>query len=73
MDHGKAVVVYLDFSKAFESVSHSIHLEKLAACGQDRYIFCWVNNWLEAWAQRVVVHGVKFSWHQSQVVLSSGQ
>jgi len=36
VDEGKAVeVIYLDFSKAFDTVSHSIHLEKLAAHGLD--------------------------------------
>ncbi|GAB0181455.1 mitochondrial enolase superfamily member 1 [Grus japonensis] len=56
VDEGEAVdVVYLDFSKAFDTVSHSILLEKLAAHGLDRCMLCWVKNWLDGWAQRVVV------------------
>ena len=63
VDEGKAVdVVYLDFSKAFDTVSHSILLEKLAAHGLDRHTLHWVKNWLDGWAQRVVVKGVKSSW-----------
>ncbi|PKU48703.1 rna-directed dna polymerase from mobile element jockey-like [Limosa lapponica baueri] len=42
VDEGKAVdVVYLDFSKAFDTVSHSILLEKLAAHGLDGNTLCW--------------------------------
>ncbi|KAK4811615.1 hypothetical protein QYF61_017006 [Mycteria americana] len=60
---GKAVdVVYLDFSKAFETVSHSILLEKLAAHGLDGCTLRWVKNWLHGRAQRVVVNGVYSSW-----------
>ena len=45
VDEGKAVeVVYLDFSKAFDTVSHSILLQKLAVCGLDRYTLGWVRN-----------------------------
>ncbi|PKU45340.1 rna-directed dna polymerase from mobile element jockey-like [Limosa lapponica baueri] len=63
VDEGKAMdVVYLDFSKAFDTVSHSILLEKLAARGLDGSTLCWVKNWLEGRAQRVVVNGVKSSW-----------
>ncbi|KAK4818148.1 hypothetical protein QYF61_007296 [Mycteria americana] len=63
MDEGKAVdVVYLDFSKAFDTVSDSILLEKLAAHGLDKCTLRWVKNWLDGWAQRVVVNGVYSSW-----------
>ncbi|KAK4816543.1 hypothetical protein QYF61_017744 [Mycteria americana] len=63
MDEGKAVdVVYLDFSKAFDTVSHSILLEKLAAHGLDGCTLRWVKNWLDGQAQRVVVNGVYSGW-----------
>ena len=48
VDEGKAVdVVYLDFSKAFDTISHSILPEKLAAHGLDGRTLCWVKNWLD--------------------------
>jgi len=60
---GKAVdVIYLDFVKAFDSVSHSTRLEKLAAHGLDRCSLCWVKNWLDGQAQGVVVNGVRSCW-----------
>jgi len=63
VDEGKAVdVIYLDFSKAFGTVSNSILLEKMAAHGLDRCILLWLKNWLDGRAQRVVVNGVKSSW-----------
>ncbi|RMC15503.1 hypothetical protein DUI87_07695 [Hirundo rustica rustica] len=63
VDAGKAVdVVYLDFSKAFDTVSHSILLDKLAAHGLDRSTLRWVRNWLDGRAQRVMVNGAASSW-----------
>ena len=45
VDEGKAVdVVYLAFSKACDSFSHSILLEKMAAHGLDGYTLRWVKN-----------------------------
>jgi len=48
-DEGKAVdVVFLHFSKAFDTVPHSILLDKLSSCGMSRYTLCWVKNWLNS-------------------------
>jgi len=62
-DEGKAVDgVYLDFSKAFDTVPHSILVEKLAAHGLDGRMLRWVKHWLDGQAHRVVLNGVKSSW-----------
>jgi len=48
VDERKAVyLTYLDFTKAFDSVPHSILLEKLAARGLDGCTLRWVKNWLD--------------------------
>ncbi|RMC10397.1 hypothetical protein DUI87_13201 [Hirundo rustica rustica] len=63
VDAGRAVdVVCLDFSKAFDTVSHSTLLDKLATRSLDRSSLCWVRNWLYGRAQRVVVNGAASSW-----------
>jgi len=63
VDEGKAVdVIYLDCSKAFDTVPHSILLEKLAAHVLDGCTLRWVKNRLNGRAQRVVVNAVKSSW-----------
>jgi len=63
VDEGKAVdVVYLDLSKAFDAVSHSILPEKPAAHDLDGCTLCYVKNWPNGQVQRVVVNGVKSSW-----------
>ena len=63
MDEGKAVdVIYLDFSKGFDTVSCSILLKKLAPHGLDWRTLRWVRNWLDSHAQSVVVNRVKSSW-----------
>jgi len=63
VDEGKAVdIIYLDFSKAFNTVFHNIFLENVAAHTLDRYALCRVKYWLDGQAQRVVVSGVQSSW-----------
>ncbi|GAB0210316.1 mitochondrial enolase superfamily member 1 [Grus japonensis] len=67
VDEGKAVdVVFLDFSKAFDTVPYSILLHKLSNCGMGRYTLCWVKNWLNGKAQRIVVNGATSGWRPPQ-------
>ncbi|GAB0176007.1 mitochondrial enolase superfamily member 1 [Grus japonensis] len=47
-------VVYLDFSKAFDTVSHNILIGKLRKCGLDEGTVR-MENWLNGRAQRVVL------------------
>ncbi|PKU49324.1 rna-directed dna polymerase from mobile element jockey- hypothetical protein [Limosa lapponica baueri] len=46
----------------FDTISHSLLLEKLVAHGLEGRMRRWVKKWLEGQAQRVVVNGVKSSW-----------
>ena len=63
VDERKAVdIIYVDCSKAFNTVPHSIVMEKLAAYGLDGCSLCWIENWLNGRVQRVVVNGIKSSW-----------
>ncbi|GAB0208399.1 mitochondrial enolase superfamily member 1 [Grus japonensis] len=63
VDEGKVVdVVFLDFSKAFDTVPHSILPDKLSNCGMSGFTVCWVKNWLKGRAQRVVVNGATSGW-----------
>ncbi|XP_072048564.1 uncharacterized protein [Amphiura filiformis] len=50
-------VVYLDFSKAFDSVNHSKLIEKLRYAGIGGSLLAWFNNYLEGRLQRVVING----------------
>ena len=55
-------VVYLDFSKAFDTVSHNILPGKLRKCGLDERTVKWIENWLNVRTQRVVISGAESSW-----------
>jgi len=61
VDERRAVdVVYLDFSKAFDTVSHNIL--KLRKCGLDEWTVRLIENWLNGRAQRVVISRAESSW-----------
>ncbi|CAM5115209.1 unnamed protein product [Eretmochelys imbricata] len=63
VDEGKAVdVLLLDFSKAFDTVSHSILVSKLKEYGLDEWTVRWTESWLDCRAQRVAINGSMSSW-----------
>ena len=47
VDEGRAVnVVYLDFSKGLDTVSHKILIDELMKYKLDNWIVRWTDNWL---------------------------
>ncbi|CAM5075120.1 unnamed protein product [Natator depressus] len=63
MDEEKAVdVLFLDFRKAFDTVSHSILASKLKKYGLDEWTIRWIESWLERQALQVVINGSMPSW-----------
>ncbi|KAK4810796.1 hypothetical protein QYF61_008768 [Mycteria americana] len=71
-DKGRAVdVAYLDFSKAFDIVSHSILISKLGSCGLGEWTTRWVRKWLDHWAQRLVTSGVSQGSILEQLLLNT--
>ncbi|CAM4665230.1 unnamed protein product [Caretta caretta] len=63
VDEGKAVdMLFLDFSKAVDMVSHSILASKLEKYGLDEWTIRWIESWLDCRAQRVVINGSMSSW-----------
>uniref|UniRef100_A0A8B9CLX4 Reverse transcriptase domain-containing protein n=1 Tax=Anser brachyrhynchus TaxID=132585 RepID=A0A8B9CLX4_9AVES len=63
VDQGKpADVIFLDFSKAFDTVSRRILLDKMSSIQLNKNIIRWVSNWLTGRAQRVVVNGATSGW-----------
>ncbi|CAM5119407.1 unnamed protein product [Eretmochelys imbricata] len=55
-------MLFLDFSKAFDTVSHSIPASKLKKYGLDEWTIRWIESWLDRQAKRVVINGSMSSW-----------
>jgi hypothetical protein len=69
VDEGKAMdVVYLDFSKAFDKISHSKLLLKLEEHGIGGKVRDWIENWLTGRRQFVSVNGAM----SEERIVSSG-
>lgn len=55
MVEGRAVdVVFLGFSKAFDTVPRKIFIGKLLKHGLDEQTVVWIKNWLISWARSTI-------------------
>ena len=62
VDAGKIVdVAYLDYSKAFDLVSHQLLIDKLSLLGFDRHILGWIHDFLSGRSMSVLVCGERSS------------
>ena len=63
IDEGRAVdVVYMDFSKAFDKLSHGRLVQKVKLHGIRGELARWIQNWLGQKRQRVAVEGCVSEW-----------
>ena len=63
LDAGNEIdVIYLDFSKAFDSVPHGKLLHKLSLFGIQGPLRAWFTDYLNSRSQRVVIDGTFSSW-----------
>ena len=60
LDNGLTVaVVFVDFQKAFDTVSHSLLLQKLQGLGIAGDLWSWIKDYLTNRTQVIVVNGCK--------------
>ena len=65
LDQGFGIdVIFLDYSKAFDSVPHHRLICKLEALGVHGNLSLWISNFLSNRFQRVVLNGQMSSWAQ---------
>jgi hypothetical protein len=63
VDKGDPVdIIYLDFAKAFDKVSHTHLVNKLLSHGISGNVLIWINEWLSNRKQRVCINKVFSEW-----------
>ena len=55
-------IIYLDFEKAFDKVSHTHLINKVESLGITGNLSRWIKEWLSHRSQRVVINGTESTW-----------
>ena len=64
------VVIYLDSSKAFDTVPYDILISKITSYGLDKTTVRWIHSWLQNCTQRLFITGSFLNWEKvTRVVL----
>ncbi|XP_065645807.1 uncharacterized protein LOC136076261 [Hydra vulgaris] len=71
-DNCAALLILLDFTKAFDRVSHSLLYHKLAGYGFGKNILAWLKDFLENRKQRVVLGNFASEWMDVQSGVPQG-
>ena len=71
-DNAQIDVIYTDFEKAFDKVSHRRLLSKLSSYGLNANIIDWIRSFLSFRYQRVKVNGVLSNYKQVLSVIPQG-
>ncbi|KAI8502449.1 hypothetical protein Bbelb_200370 [Branchiostoma belcheri] len=67
---GQVDMLFLDFAKAFDFVSHTLLLHKLQMFGFGGNLLAWFTSYLTDRRQRVVVEGCQSKWLPSRKLMS---
>ena len=60
-------MIFLDFSKAFDSVNHNMFIHKLPKLVFSSKLLLWITDYLKDLSQRVVLGGSTFEWVTSGI------
>ena len=66
------VALLFDFSKAFDTISHSILLRKLSNMGLSRSVLCWIHTYLQGRKQQVLNKNVSSDWITTNLGVPQG-